>query len=150
MKIPFGRSAPPQQEQAGGNGSAGGAGAGPTSGTSGTSMAGEPASHHRNWTRSDEANRSEFGAFLDDLSDLARGGGHSVELREELERRVHQAREQLNSALDHGMEMSVRARDSMQHGIEYTRGMVSERPIAYVAIAAGVGMLVGMLIAHRR
>jgi ElaB/YqjD/DUF883 family membrane-anchored ribosome-binding protein len=144
MMIPSGRNALPEQEQpGGGNGSTGGAAG--TAATKETSVA-----DRRDWTRSDETNRSEFGAFLDDLSDLARGGGHSGELREELERRVEMAREQLSSALDQGMEMSVRARDSMQHGIEYTRGMVSERPLAYIAIAAGVGMLIGMLISHRR
>jgi ElaB/YqjD/DUF883 family membrane-anchored ribosome-binding protein len=143
MTTPFGRNPSPQQESGAGNGPAGGGG-------SGAPASSDPGSYHRNWTRSDETNRSEFGAFLDDLSDLARGGGHSGELREELERRVHQAREQLNSALDQGREMSVRARDSMQHGIEYTRGVVSERPLGYVAIAAGVGLLLGMMIAYRR
>lgn len=143
MTIPSGRNALLEQEHpGGGSGASGGS-------TSGASAPAEMGSH-RNWTRSDETNRSEFGAFLDDLSDLARGGGQSAELREELERRVELAREQLQSALDQGMQMSMRARDSMQHGIEYTRGMVSERPLAYVAIAAGVGILIGMLIAHRR
>jgi ElaB/YqjD/DUF883 family membrane-anchored ribosome-binding protein len=107
-------------------------------------------SHPRSWTRSDETNRSEFGAFLDDLSDLASSGGQSPELREELERRVHMAREQLRSALDQGMEMSARARESMHEGIDYTRGVVSERPLVYVAAAAGVGLLLGMLISSRR
>jgi ElaB/YqjD/DUF883 family membrane-anchored ribosome-binding protein len=144
MLIPSGRRALLQQQDSGiGNGSLTG---GPTTGASTPTTS----RSERNWTRSDETNRSEFGAFLDDLSDLAHGGGHSGELRDELERRVHQAREQLNNALDHGMEMSFRARDSMNHGIDVTRNIVSERPLAYVAVAAGVGILVGMLIGHRR
>jgi ElaB/YqjD/DUF883 family membrane-anchored ribosome-binding protein len=142
MKIPSGRNATAHQQYPdAGNGSASGGGSAPS---------GEEDLHQRAWTRSDETNRSEFGAFLDDLSDLASSGGQSAELREELERRVHMAREQLQSALDQGMEMSARARDSMHQSIDYTRGVVSERPLVYVAAAAGVGLLLGMLISHRR
>jgi ElaB/YqjD/DUF883 family membrane-anchored ribosome-binding protein len=148
MMIPSGRHASPQQQYPdAGNGSAGTSGSGAGAGTgagSGTDMP------HRTWTQSDDTNRSEFGAFLDDLSDLASSGGQSPELREELERRVHMAREQLRSALDQGMEMSARARESMHEGIDYTRGVVSERPLIYVAAAAGVGLLLGMLISSRR
>jgi ElaB/YqjD/DUF883 family membrane-anchored ribosome-binding protein len=144
MNIPYGPNPMPQHEYPGaGNGSPGGTGeSGPASSASDA--------QHRSWTRSDETNRSEFGAFLDDLSDLANSSGQSAELREELERRVHMAREQLRSALDQGMEMSARARESMHEGIDYTRGMVSERPLVYVAAAAGMGLLLGMLIAGRR
>jgi ElaB/YqjD/DUF883 family membrane-anchored ribosome-binding protein len=143
MKIPTGRNSAPQQQYPDtGNGSLGG-------GETGAGSAGEDL-HHRTWTQSDETNRSEFGAFLDDLSDLANRSGHSAELREELERRVRMAREQLQSALDQGIEMSTRARDSMHQGIDYTRGVVSERPLVYVAAAAGVGLLLGMLISSRR
>jgi ElaB/YqjD/DUF883 family membrane-anchored ribosome-binding protein len=143
MMIPSGRQASPQQQYPdAGNGSASAGGSGSTTG--GDAMP------NRTWTQSDETNRSEFGAFLDDLSDLANSGGHSAELREELERRVHMAREQLRSALDQGMEMSARARESMHEGIDYTRGVVSERPLVYVAAAAGVGLLLGMLLSSRR
>ena len=103
----------------------------------------------RRWTRSDEANRSEFGAFLDDLSELARGGGHGADLRGELERRVSQARSRMGMALDQGMEMTVRARDQMQRGVAYSREAVSERPLSYLTMAMVGGLLIGMLLSRR-
>lgn len=102
----------------------------------------------RDWTRSDETNRSEFGAFLDDLSELARGGGHA-DLRGEIERRVSVARERMSTALDQGVEMTARARDQMQRGIDYSRDAVVERPLSYLALAAVGGLLVGLLLARR-
>nr|HMS80183.1 hypothetical protein [Burkholderiaceae bacterium] len=91
----------------------------------------------------------EFGAFLDDLSELARGGGHGTDLRGELERRVAQARTRMNAALDQGMEMSARARDQMHRGIEVSRDAVVERPLSSVAIAAIGGLIVGLLLSRR-
>jgi ElaB/YqjD/DUF883 family membrane-anchored ribosome-binding protein len=103
----------------------------------------------RGWSRPDEANRSEFGAFLDDLSELARGGGQSADLRGELERRVSQARHRMGAALDQGMEMTVRARDQMHRGVEYSREAVSERPLSYLTMAMVGGLLIGMLLSRR-
>jgi ElaB/YqjD/DUF883 family membrane-anchored ribosome-binding protein len=138
-----------------GNG-ARGAGTGPTTNPStmpGDVSGGLSARSHggaRSWTRSDETDRSEFAAFLDDLSELARGNsGQSSELRHELERRVSQARERMSVALDQGMEMSVRARDRMARGIDYSRDAVSERPLSYLGMAMVGGLLIGMLIARR-
>ena len=67
----------------------------------------------RRWSRSDASRHSEFGAFLDDLSDLARdaGGSAQAELRGEIERRVSQARDRMSQALDEGVAISHRARD---------------------------------------
>lgn len=107
-----------------------------------------PGSTHR-WTRSDDSNRSEFGSFLDDLSELARGGGHSADLRGEIERRVFQARSQMGAALDQGMEMSMRARDQMNRGVAHSREAVSERPLSYLTMAMVGGLLIGMLLSRR-
>ncbi len=115
----------------------------------GASGAGGMATGGSNWTRSDETNRSEFGAFLDDLSELARRGGQGTELRGELERRVSQARARMSAALDQGMEMSARARDRMNRGIEVSRDAVAERPLSALAIAAVGGLLVGLLLSRR-
>jgi ElaB/YqjD/DUF883 family membrane-anchored ribosome-binding protein len=105
----------------------------------------------RGWTRSDTSQRSEFGAFLDDLSDLARGagGGAQAELRGEIERRVSQARDRMSQALDQGVEMSHRARDQMQRGIDYSRDTVSGRPLSALMVAAVGGLIVGLLLSRR-
>jgi ElaB/YqjD/DUF883 family membrane-anchored ribosome-binding protein len=105
----------------------------------------------RSWTHSDTSQRSEFGAFLDDLSDLARGtgGGAPAELRGEIEHRVSQARERMSQALDQGVEMSHRARDQMQRGIDYSRDTVSGRPLSALMVAAVGGLIVGLLLSRR-
>jgi ElaB/YqjD/DUF883 family membrane-anchored ribosome-binding protein len=106
----------------------------------------------RGRTRTGQSHRSEFGAFLDDLSELARGGGasgHGVDLRDELERRVAQAREKMSTALDQGREMTVRARVQMARGIDHSRDAVSERPLSYLGLAMIGGLLIGMLISRR-
>ena len=121
-------------------------------GPSGAGTFPDPASQaggRADWTRADERSRSEFGAFLDDLSELARGGGHGADLRGELERRVSQARTRMSAALDQGMEMSARARDQMNRGLEVSRDAVSERPLSYLAMAAVGGLIVGLLLSRR-
>ena len=94
-------------------------------------------------------NRTDGGAFLDDLSELARGGHGPGELRSEIERRVSHARERMTDALHHGREMTVRARDQMHRGIEYSRDTVTERPLSSVTIAAVGGLLLGLLLSRR-
>lgn len=136
----------------------------PTSGTSGgpkgsASMPGPAGSGGRHadspstgagdWTHPDEMRRSEFGAFLDDLSELARGGHGPGELRSEIERRVSHARERMSDALHQGRELTVRARDQMNRGIEYSRDAVTERPLSSVTIAAVGGLIVGLLLSRR-
>lgn len=105
----------------------------------------------RGWRRLHTSQRSEFGAFLDDLSDLARGAGvgAQAELRGEIERRVSQARDQMNHAIDQGVEMSHHARERMQRGIDYSRDTVSERPLASLMVAAVGGLIVGLLMSRR-
>ncbi|MFM1991171.1 MAG: hypothetical protein RJA99_4128 [Pseudomonadota bacterium] len=97
--------------------------------------------------RGDDSHRSEFGAFLDDLSELARGG-HG-DLRGEIERRVSHARTRMNAALDQGREMSWRARERMARGLDHSRDAVVERPLSSIALAAAGGLLVGLLLSRR-
>ncbi|RPH45454.1 MAG: DUF883 domain-containing protein [Burkholderiales bacterium] len=99
-------------------------------------------------TRTDSGGGSEFGAFLDDLSELARGTGHG-DLRGELERRVSQARGRMTEALDQGVEMSHRAREQMRRGIDYSRDTVTERPLSALTVAAVGGLIVGLLLSRR-
>ncbi len=110
---------------------------------------GSPGTGRAAWTRSDESDRSEFGAFLDDLSELARGGGHGSDLRGEIERRVAQARSRMSAALDQGREMSARARDQVNRGLDVSRDAVAERPLSYLAMAAVGGLIVGLLLSRR-
>jgi ElaB/YqjD/DUF883 family membrane-anchored ribosome-binding protein len=100
--------------------------------------------------RSDDTNRSEFGAFLDDLSELARGEHPPGELHREIERRVSHARGRMSDAIDQGRELSVRARDRMHRGVEYSRDAVTERPLSSVTIAAIGGLIAGLLLSRRQ
>jgi ElaB/YqjD/DUF883 family membrane-anchored ribosome-binding protein len=128
----------------------------PGNGSAGTSGAGtfpDPVSPSARpgWTRSDETSRSEFGAFLDDLSELARGGGHGTDLRGEIERRVTQARRRTSAALEQGAALSARARARAQvnHGLAVSRDAVAGRPLSSLAIAAVGGLIVGLLMSRR-
>lgn len=94
-----------------------------------------------------DANRSEFGDFLDDLSELARGG--QGDLRHEIEHRVAQARTRMAAALDQGRELSTRARAQMVRGLDQSRGAVVEHPLSSIALAAAGGLLVGLLLSRR-
>ena len=143
---------PPERN---GNGSLGSGGASsPNVGSTAAGMAYGPVpdpvmtQRSHGWLRSGRAHRSEFGAFLDDLSELARGGGHS-DLRSEIERRVSQARSRMSDALDQGVEMGHRAREQMQRGIDYSRDTVSERPLSSMMVVAVGGLIVGLLLSRR-
>jgi len=100
-------------------------------------------------TRSDEMSRSEFGAFLDDLSELARGGHAHGDLRSEIEQRVSHARERMDAVLDQGRELSGRARHQVHRSIEYSRDAVAERPLSSMTLAAVGGVIVGLLLSRR-
>lgn len=100
-------------------------------------------------TRIDVRNRSEFVAFLDDLSELAGRGGGQSDLRSEIQRRISEARLRTSSALDHGMEMTARARDQVHRGLDYSRDAVVERPLSSLALAAIGGLLIGLMLSRR-
>lgn len=139
----------------GGNGSLGSsptdplATAGPVGYRDPAPTTGDP--HARDATRGrghrDDTHRSEFGDFLDDLSELARGG--QGDLRHEIEHRVAQARTRMSAALDQGRELSTRARAQMVRGLDQSRGAVVEHPLSSIALAAAGGLLVGLLLSRR-
>jgi ElaB/YqjD/DUF883 family membrane-anchored ribosome-binding protein len=101
----------------------------------------------------DADGRSEFGDFLDDLSELARGAGGHGDLRGEIERRVSQARGRMDDALEEGVEMGHRARREMRRqmhrGLDYSRDTVTERPLSAMTAAAIGGLIVGLLLTRR-
>ena len=92
-----------------------------------------------------------LGSYTADSPTLARstGVGAQAELRGEIERRVSQARDQMNQAIDQGVEMSQHARERMQRGIDHSRDTVSERPLASLMVAAVGGLIVGLLMSRR-
>lgn len=112
--------------------------------------------------------QSEFGAFLDDLSQLLRSQGSSPsagssvsggqgssagtgsDLRSELERRVAQARDKMSGALGSAQDAGAAVTDRMRRGLDQSSDLLAERPLQAVTIAAAVGLLVGLLLADRR
>ncbi len=98
--------------------------------------------------------QGEFGAFLDDVSELLRGSAGSGDLREMLDARIAQARDTLEQAVGQAQEASAaiqaRARESVNRTLETSRTAVVERPLSSVALAAVAGLVVGLLIGGRR
>lgn len=127
-------------------------------GAQASALAGEDtASYGSDYGQSGSAGRSrqsEFGAFLDDLTQLVRGqsgggGGAGSELRAEIERRVGMARERMNDALGQAQEAGAMYTERMRRGLDQSREMVAERPLSAVAVAAIGGLIVGMLLNRR-
>ncbi|MES2070526.1 MAG: DUF883 domain-containing protein [Pseudomonadota bacterium] len=58
--------------------------------------------------------------------------------------------EQIAVAKEAASQASLGAREKLNQGVEVAGGYVKERPFQSVAIAAGVGLLIGMLIARDR
>lgn len=58
--------------------------------------------------------------------------------------------EQVAIAKEAANQASLGAREKLNHGVEVAGGYVKERPFQSVAVAAGVGLLIGMLIARDR
>jgi ElaB/YqjD/DUF883 family membrane-anchored ribosome-binding protein len=115
-----------------------------------------PASRRNASARHAADTSRDFGSFLDDLLQLVRGrvGEAGDELRTQVEERVSLARDQIGGALEQaqqaGSEMSARAREGVQRGIDNSLAVVLERPIASVCIAAVGGLIAGLWIASRR
>ncbi len=97
----------------------------------------------------DGAKHSEFLAFLDDLSELARGGHVQGDLRSEIEHRVSAARDRMSDTLDHGRKLTARARTQVHRSIESSRDAVTERPLSSITVAAAAGLLIGLLLSRR-
>ena len=63
--------------------------------------------------------------------------------------KVAEARQRLTAALDSGGKLLGRAKDKAIEGAKYTDKVVRENPYQAIAIAAGVGALIGYLVARR-
>lgn len=95
------------------------------------------------------AGRSELHSFLDDLAALLSGSSPAGDLRKELAQRVALARGQIHTAVEHGRDLSHRARESIDHGIDASRSAIAQRPFTSLAAATGVGLIIGLLISRR-
>ena len=89
----------------------------------------------------------ELRSLLDDLVSLARVS--QGDLRADLQRRVNDARERLGSTLEQGRELSLRAREQVQKGVDASREAISHRPLSSIAMSVAVGMVLGMLLSRR-
>jgi ElaB/YqjD/DUF883 family membrane-anchored ribosome-binding protein len=101
----------------------------------------------RQTLRAIEATRNELYNLLDDLSTLAVSG--QGDLRSELERRVSQAREQLNASIMDGRDVASRAREQIVRRVEASREVLSHRPLSAVTMAVVGGMVIGLLLGRR-
>lgn len=93
------------------------------------------------------AHSDELRSLIDDLVALARVS--QGDLRADLQRRVSEARERLGSTLDQGRELSLRAREQVQKGVDASREAISHRPLSSIVMSAAVGMVLGMLLSRR-
>jgi len=101
----------------------------------------------RQTLRAIEATRNELYSLLDDLSTLARSG--QGDLRSELERRVGQARDQLNASIMDSRDVASRAREQIVRRVEASREVLSHRPLSSVTMAAVGGLVIGLLLGRR-
>ena len=91
-------------------------------------------------------------AQAEDLLDSPSTDGPGA--RERLQSKAREVRDRLNVALsDLGAkaeEQYTRAEASVKQGLEHTESKIKERPFTAVGIAAGVGLLIGLLINRGR
>lgn len=90
---------------------------------------------------------SDLRIVIEDAEELLRltagqAGDKVAEMRARIQDRLHRAK----SELAHLQKLAV---EQARHAAEATDEFVHERPWTSVGIAAGVGVLVGMLIARR-
>jgi hypothetical protein len=70
-------------------------------------------------------------------------------LRSELERRVGQARDQLNTSIMDSRDVASRAREQIVRRVEASREVLSHRPLSSVTMAAVGGLVIGLLLGRR-
>ncbi|HTD02188.1 DUF883 family protein [Undibacterium sp.] len=58
--------------------------------------------------------------------------------------------EQVATARDAANQATLSAREKLNQGVEVAGGYVKEKPLQSVAVAAGIGILIGMLIARSK
>lgn len=79
-------------------------------------------------------------------------------LREDLRRKASELRDRLNTALHQSADATERAlrkgydraEESLREGVDYTERKIKDHPFASVGIAAGVGVLIGLMINRNR
>ncbi|WP_349572021.1 DUF883 family protein [Azotobacter salinestris] len=103
--------------------------------------------HRRNLQRAQQAVIDEFHALLDDTERLLRHGAavtgdEADALRAKIESNLERARETLRDSED-------RLREQGQAAIEATEAYVHSNPWKALGIAAGVGLLFGLLAGRR-
>ena len=99
--------------------------------------------------------RAELSAIADDVGYLLRNESVvNPELKAQLEQRVDRLRGTVSlmaeDARQAGDRLRAEVQDRVEERIRVSRGAVQERPITSVAMAAIVGLSVGMLLARRR
>ena len=99
--------------------------------------------------------RDELSAIADDVGYLLRNESVvNPELKAQLEQRFHQLRGTVSLLAEEAVEAGDRLRadveDEVQARITAARDAVQQRPITSVAMAAVIGMSVGMLLSRRR
>ena len=99
--------------------------------------------------------RAELSAIADDVGYLLRNESVvNPELKAQLEQRVDRLRGTVSlmaeDAWEAGDRLRTEVQDRVEERIRASRGAVQERPITSVAMAAIVGLSVGMLLARRR
>ena len=99
--------------------------------------------------------RAELSAIADDVGYLLRNESVvNPELKAQLEQRFDRLRGTVSlmagDAREAGDRLRAEVQDRVEHRIRASRGAVQERPITSVAMAAIVGLSVGLLLSRRR
>jgi ElaB/YqjD/DUF883 family membrane-anchored ribosome-binding protein len=87
---------------------------------------------------------NDLGTFAEDASTLL---GATADISED---KIAEARKRLSAALEHGKELLGRVRERAVGSAKATDQLVRENPYQTIAIALGVGAMIGYMIAHRR
>ena len=88
--------------------------------------------------------RKNIEAFLDNLS--SEGGSFTARASDTVRQVSEGARQYANQALETVQENYSQVGDSVRHGYEEAEAMVHERPAESIAVAFGVGVLIGMML----
>lgn len=99
--------------------------------------------------------KTELSLLLDDVNSLIRNESViNPELKSQLEDKFQQARTLISDfsfqTRDVGRRVVDQTHQRMNDGLDASRAAVAESPLTALAVAAGVGMMVGMLVSNRR
>jgi len=94
--------------------------------------------------------KSKTEAIREEAGHLAEAAhGVAVATAEAAEETGVEVRKQLEAVVDRGREVCDRVRETAADGARVADGIVHEQPYKYLAVALGVGVLVGFLLARR-